>query len=93
MTDSSYTLLDNDTIDVLVYNLALTGSNTIDPNACSTQSSQILFNVSAAPSPTILATNIVGNTFCSGETVAFSLGTLGAVVSPTMSTVSMDLLM
>ena len=81
--NASHTIINNDFVEVRVYNLGLTVSNTIDLNACFSASSSVTFNVSNAPSPTIAATSIVGNTFCSGDTVTFNVGTVNPVVSPT----------
>ena len=70
---STYTLVDGDEVDVLVYDLGLTASNTIDPDACSYPTSVVTITTIPLPTPTVIATNITNNTFCPGQTVNFEI--------------------
>ena len=82
LNDGSHALINNDFIDVVVYNLPLSGG-LIDSNSCSATSERITFSVATTPSPTIVATNIVGNTFCAGQTVSFNVSSTTSVPSAT----------
>ncbi|MGC6422934.1 MAG: hypothetical protein ACON43_09005 [Flavobacteriaceae bacterium] len=70
---STYTLVDGDEVDVLIYDLALTASSTIDPDACSYPSAVVTITTIPLPTPTVIATNITNNTFCPGQTVNFEI--------------------
>ena len=68
-----YVLTNGDEVDVIVYDLPLTASNTIDPAACGYPSSAVTITTVALPVPTISALNITNNTFCAGQTVDFRI--------------------
>lgn len=83
LANASHNIINTDFVEVRVYNLPLTVGNAIDSNACYSDTNSVTFSVTASLSPTVVANNIVGNTFCSGETVSFTVGSIAAVPSPT----------
>ena len=78
LINGGHTLVTSNTVDVIVYDRALTASGTINPNACSTQSSAVIVIVTSQPIVDVFATSIISNTFCAGDSVDFRITPTGA---------------
>ena len=70
-TTSTYALATFDEVDVLVYDLGLTASGTIDPTSCSYASEVVTVTVAATPSFTL--TTASNTVYCPGETTSFTI--------------------
>ena len=61
-----------DIVDVIVYDLPLTGGGGIDPLACKSTTQSITVTTVAAVNP-VLVSDATNNTFCTGENVIFTV--------------------
>ena len=79
---TTYALANLDVVDVVVYDLGLTASGTIDPSACSFLSQPVTIDLAATPSVTI---DTVGSldSYCPSEVVTFTITPLLGVNSDT----------